>query len=138
MRVFVQLKTSQGEVTSSRPEPAPIGPYTAVVRAGDLLFCSGQLGLCDGNLVGGGVQSELIQAFSNLESALATMEATLEDVVKTTVFLTDIGDFELMNQTYLSCFGSHRPARSAFAVDKLPRGATIEIEAIAFSPEERR
>jgi len=123
-------------VTFSRPEPAPIGPYSPVVRAGDLLFCSGQLGLSDGTLVSGGVQGELIQAFSNLESVLISKGATLSDVVKTTVFLIDIGDFELMNETYLSCFGDHRPARSAFAVDKLPRGASVEIEAIAFSLQE--
>ncbi len=123
-------------MTSSRPEPAPIGPYSPVVRAGDLLFCSGQLGLRDGNLVEGGVHDELVQAFANLESVLASMGAELSDVVKTTVFLVDIGDFESMNETYLSCFGGHRPARSAFAVDRLPRGASVEIEAIAFSPLE--
>ena len=123
-------------MTSSRPEPAPIGPYSPVVRAGDLLFCSGQLGLRDGALVVGGVQDELVQAFANLESVLASMGAVLSDVVKTTVFLVDIDDFELVNETYLSCFGDHRPARSALAVDKLPRGASVELEAIAFSPLE--
>ncbi|HUY07245.1 MAG TPA: Rid family hydrolase [Acidimicrobiales bacterium] len=125
-------------MTSSHSESAPIGPYAPVVRAGDLLFCSGQLGLRDGVLVGGGVQSELIQAFSNLESVLASMGATLADVVKTTVFLVDIGNFELMNETYLSCIGDQRPARSVLSVDRLPRAASVEIEAIAFSPRESR
>ncbi len=125
-------------MTSSRPGPTPIGPYAPVVRAGDLLFCSGQLGLRDGVLVGGGVHDELVQAFSNLESVLGSMGATLDDVVKTTVFLVDIGDFELMNETYLSCVGDHRPARSAIAVDGLPRGASVELEAVAYVPLERR
>lgn len=85
-------------------------------------------------MVAGGIQAELVQAISNLESVLATEGATLADVVKTTVFLVDIDDFESMNESYLSCFGEHRPARSAFAVDRLPRSAAVEIEAIAFSP----
>jgi 2-iminobutanoate/2-iminopropanoate deaminase len=101
------------------------------VRAGDLLFVSGQLGLVDGQLVVGGVREQLSVAIANLRSVLASVEATLEDVVKCTVFLVEMGDFEAMNETYLAAFGSHRPARSAVAVAALPRGAQVEIEAIA-------
>lgn len=111
--------------------PAPIGPYTPVVRAGDLLFVSGQLGLVDGSIVPGGVGPQVTAVVANLAAVLASAGATLDQVVKTTVFLTDMADFEEMNAAYLAAFGSHRPARSAVAVVALPRGAQVEIEAIA-------
>jgi 2-iminobutanoate/2-iminopropanoate deaminase len=118
-------------MTEQPAAPAPIGPYSPVVRAGDLLFVSGQLGLVDGQLVAGGVREQLGAAIANLRSVLATVDASLAHVVKCTVFLVDMGDFEAMNETYLAAFGSHRPARSAVAVAALPRGAQVEIEAIA-------
>ena len=113
------------------PAARPIGPYSPVVRAGGLLFVSGQLGLVDGELVAGGVREQLAAALANLLSVLATAGATLRDVVKCTVFLVDMADFEAMNEVYLAAFGDHRPARSAVAVAALPRGASVEIEAIA-------
>ena len=106
-----------------------------IARAGDLLVCSGQLGLRDGEIVEGGVERELEQAFVNLSEALALEGADLGDVIKTTVFLTDITDFEAMNATYMSCFGNHRPTRSAFAVSALPRNGRVEIEAWAYLPK---
>jgi 2-iminobutanoate/2-iminopropanoate deaminase len=118
-------------MSSSEPGPAPIGPYTPVVRAGDLLFVSGQLGTVDGELVAGGVGPQVTAAFANLALVLASVGTTLDRVVKTTVFLTDMGDFEEMNAAYLTGFGAHRPARSAVAVVALPRGARVEIEAVA-------
>jgi 2-iminobutanoate/2-iminopropanoate deaminase len=119
-------------MTSPEPAvPAPIGPYTPVVRAGDLLFVSGQLGTVDGELVAGGVGPQVTAALANLAAVLGSAGATLELVVKATVFLTDMADFDEMNAAYLAGFGTHRPARSAVAVVALPRGARVEIEAVA-------
>jgi 2-iminobutanoate/2-iminopropanoate deaminase len=116
--------------------PTPIGPYAPLIRAGDWLVCSGQLGLQGGEIVPGGVAEELRCAITNLEAILAPEGATLNDVVKTTVFLIDIADFDLMNKTYVAAFADHRPTRSAFAVSALPRGAQVEIEAWAYLPAE--
>jgi 2-iminobutanoate/2-iminopropanoate deaminase len=112
--------------------PTPIGPYTPVMRAGDLLFVSGQLGTVDGELVAGGVDAQLVAALANLRSVLASAGARLDQVVKTTVFLVDMADFGVMNDAYMVGFGAHRPARSAVAVAALPRGALVEIEAVAY------
>jgi 2-iminobutanoate/2-iminopropanoate deaminase len=119
--------------TPGTPPPVAAGPYRPVVRAGDWIVCSGQLGARAGELVDG-VGAQLRQAVANLESVLASEGASLADVVKTTVFLTDMADFDEMNGIYLDCFAEPRPARSAIAVVALPRGARIEIEAWAFQP----
>lgn len=112
--------------------PGPVGPYTPVVRAGDWLVCSGQLPLKDGQLMSATVGELTGQCVSNLKALLEGHGAHLDDVVKTTVFLTDMDDFAEMNEAYVEAFGSHRPARSAVAVKALPLGARIEIEAWAF------
>jgi len=112
---------------------APIGPYTPVVRAGDFLICSGQLGLADGVLVDG-VAAQVQQAIRNVAALLEPEGAGLENVVKTLVLLADIGDFATMNEAYIESFGDHRPARSAFAVAALPAGGLVEIEAWAYFP----
>ena len=109
----------------------PVGPYTPIVRGGDLLFTAGQVGIADGAIVDGGLEAELRQVFVNLRSVLSSAGASLGDVVKTTVFLADMGDYAAMNEIYMEEFGDHRPARSAVAVKALPLGAMIEIEAIA-------
>ena len=109
----------------------PVGPYTPIVRGGDLLFTAGQVGIADGAIVEGGLEAELRQVFVNLRSMLSSANASLADVVKTTVFLVDMDDYATMNEIYMEEFGDHRPARSAVAVAKLPLGAQIEIEAIA-------
>lgn len=110
--------------------PAP--PYTPLVRAGEWLVVSGQLGVRDGALVNGGTTAELVQAIANLEALLAAEGATLADVVKTTVFLRHLGaDYDAMNVAYAEAFGDHRPARSAIGVAELPRGALVEVEAWA-------
>jgi 2-iminobutanoate/2-iminopropanoate deaminase len=111
----------------------PIGPYSPVVRAGPWLICSGQLALVDGSLVDGGVTAQVTQALKNVASLLESEGSGLLDVVKTTVFLTDMADFSVMNDAYMAAFGDHRPARSAFAVAGLPLGALVEIEAWAFT-----
>ena len=108
----------------------PVGPYTPIVLGGDLLFTAGQVGIADGAIVEGGLAAELRQVFVNLRSVLSSADASLNDVVKTTVFLTDMGDYAAMNEIYMEEFGDHRTARSAVAVKELPLGAKIEIEAI--------
>ena len=105
----------------------PIGPYSPVVRAGDWLVCSGQLGLVEGRLVEG-VDAQTTQALANAGALLAGQGASLSDVVKTLVFLLDMGDFPIMNEAYAAAFGDHRPARSTVAVAGLPMGALVEIE----------
>ena len=108
----------------------PVGPYTPIVRSGDTLYLSGQLGLVDGALVDG-LDAQVRQALANMAGLLEGEGATLNNVVKTTVFMTSIDDYADMNVAYTESFGDHRPARSAFAVSALPLGAIVEIEAIA-------
>ena len=110
----------------------PVGPYTPIVEAGPWLVCSGQIGLADGALVAGGLEPELRQAMANLAGLLQSKGSSLDAVAKTTVFLTDMGDYGDMNRIYVECFGDHRPARSAVAVAALPLGARVEIEAWAY------
>ncbi len=129
MRLVVQLSAS--------PEAAPGPPrrfYRPVVRAGDWLICSGQLGTVGGVLVGGGVADQLTQALANLAALLESEGSSLDAVAKTTVFLVDMGDYAAMNEAYASAFGDHLPARSAVAVTALPMGAAVEIEAWAYQP----
>ncbi|WP_420451625.1 RidA family protein [Ilumatobacter sp.] len=109
----------------------PLGPYTPVVRSGDLVFVSGQGGLLDGSVVDGGVAAETAQAMTNLRDLLAEVGASLDDVVKTTCFLTDMENYAKFNREYSAAFGDHRPARSCVAVRSLPAGFLVEIEAIA-------
>jgi 2-iminobutanoate/2-iminopropanoate deaminase len=113
--------------------PKPVGAYTPVVRAGDWLIVSGQVGMGpNGQMVSGGTAGELRQAITNLGAQLATEGARLDQVVKTTVFLRHMSDYNRMNEVYIECFGDHRPARSAVGVAELPIGALVEIEAWAF------
>jgi 2-iminobutanoate/2-iminopropanoate deaminase len=116
--------------------PKPVGPYTPMVRAGDWLVCSGQLGLSNGQLVDG-ITAQVTQALANVGTLLQTEGASLGEVVKATVFLADIADYAAMNEAYVAAFGDHRPARSAFAVAALPLGAAVEIEVWAFTNQGR-
>jgi 2-iminobutanoate/2-iminopropanoate deaminase len=115
----------------------PLGPYTPVVRAGDLLFVSGQIGARDGQLHGDTVD-QLDQAVANLSALLEEHGASLADVVKTTVFLRHMSDFPRMNKAYMAAFGDHRPARSTIGVAELPLNALVEVEAVAHKPLENR
>ena len=124
---------SVGVASAGMSTPAkPVGPYTPIVRAGDWLVVSGQVGIADGQIVTGGTGAELRQAIANLEAQLATEDAGLGDVVKTTVFLRHMSDYPVMNEMYIDCFGDHRPARSAIGVAELPLGALVEVEAWAY------
>ncbi|MEM9034656.1 MAG: RidA family protein [Actinomycetota bacterium] len=108
-----------------------VGPYTPIVRAGEWLVASGQIALRDGALIDGDVGEQATQALANLEGLLEGEGASLDDVVKTIVFLVDMDDYVAMNEAYVAAFGDHRPARSAIAVQALPLGAQVEIEAWA-------
>ncbi|MGH9276824.1 MAG: RidA family protein [Acidimicrobiales bacterium] len=110
----------------------PVGPYTPVVRAGDWLVVSGQVGLVDGSLIDGGVVAETRQALANMRSLLEAEGASLHDVVKTTVFMRHISDYPIVNDAYGEIFGEHRPARATVAVAGLPLGALVEIEGWAW------
>ena len=113
--------------------PAAIGPYSQAVQAGGLLFCSGQIPLdpATGEIVAGDVAAQARQVMSNIAAMLTAAGVTFDDVVKTTIYLTDMADFSVVNEIYGSCFPGHKPARSTVAVKSLPRGALLEIEIIA-------
>ena len=113
--------------------PKAIGPYSQGVIANGLLFTAGQIALdpATGSIVEGDVRVQTRRVLANLEAILAAAGATWNDVVKTTVFLQDMGDFAKVNEIYAEAFGSARPARSTVQVSALPRGVLVEIDAIA-------
>jgi 2-iminobutanoate/2-iminopropanoate deaminase len=112
--------------------PQAIGPYSQAVVIDKWLFSSGQIPLtASGELVGGDIEAQTGQVFDNLVAVLAAAGASLNDVVKTTVFVQDLNDFARLNQVYERRFGSHKPARSTLQVARLPRDAKVEIEVIA-------
>ena len=112
--------------------PAAIGPYSQAVISGGLLFTSGQLPIdpATGKIPEGGIEDKAHIVFKNLEAIAAAAGATLENAVKTTVFLADIADFQAVNQVYAQYFKEPYPARSAFQVAALPLAAEIEVEAV--------
>jgi 2-iminobutanoate/2-iminopropanoate deaminase len=115
--------------------PAPVGPYSQAIAAGGLVFCAGQLGLdpVTGELPGG-VEAQAERALQNLAAVLDAAGCTWGDVVKTTIFLADIGDFAAVNAIYGRFVADPPPARSTFAVGSLPKGGLVEVEAIAVRP----
>lgn len=120
---------------STEAAPAAIGPYAQAIRLGDLLFTSGQIPLTVGGDMPAGVEAQTDQVFDNLDAVLGAAGAKLSDVVKATVFVTDLGDFAKLNAIYARRFGDHKPARSTVQVAALPRGASVEIEVVARLPE---
>ena len=121
------------KVIATKNAPAAIGPYRQAVQVGNMLFASGQLGIdpATGNFVEGAVKEQTAQAFKNVKAILAEAGLDISDVVKTTVFLADMGDFGAMNEVYASQFEGAFPARSAVAVKTLPKNGLVEIEVIA-------
>ncbi|MBN2358419.1 MAG: RidA family protein [Deltaproteobacteria bacterium] len=113
--------------------PRAIGPYAQAIAAGNLVFCSGQIPLDpgSGDLITGSIEIETKRVVDNLEAVLAAAGCRLADVVKTTIFLTDMGHFADVNRIYGERFGAAPPARSTIQVAALPKGARVEIEAIA-------
>ena len=120
------------KVIATKNAPAAIGPYSQAVQVGNMLFASGQLGIdpATGLFVEGSVKEQTAQAFKNVHAILAEAGYSINDVVKTTVFLADMGDFAAFNEVYGKFFTS-KPARSCVAVRELPKGVLCEIEAIA-------
>lgn len=110
----------------------PVGPYTPVLRAGEWVVVSGQIGAVEGKLVDGGMEGQLRQLLTNLKGLLESQGAAITDVIKCTVFLRHMSDFAPMNEIYMAFFGDHRPTRSAIGVAELPLGALVEVEAWAY------
>ena len=115
--------------------PAAIGPYAQAVAVGDLIFLSGQIPLDPerGRIVEGSIEDETRQVLKNLAAVLAAESLTMDAIVKTTVYLTDLADFPRVNQTYAEFFTEPFPARATVQVSALPRGAKVEIDAIAIA-----
>lgn len=128
-------------MTAPHPLPTPnappvAGPYSAAVQAGDWLVLAGQVPLdpATGKLVEGDATAQCRQVLANITAVLGDCNATLADVAKTTVFVTDLADFAAMNAVYAEAFGNHKPARSTVQVAALPLGAKVEIETWVFRP----
>lgn len=113
--------------------PAAVGPYSQAIDCGDLVFCSGQIPLvpATGEVVEGGIEAQTRQIFANIQAVLAEAGLTLANVVKTTVFMTDLGQFGVFNGIYGEYFPENPPARSCVEISKLPKGVSVEIEVIA-------
>jgi 2-iminobutanoate/2-iminopropanoate deaminase len=123
-------------VISTAEAPTAVGPYSHAIAAGPFLFCSGQIPLepGTGTLIEGDVSSQTGRILQNLAAVLRAHGLGMEHVVKTTVFMTDLANFGEMNSAYAKYFPSDPPARSTIQVAALPKGANVEIEAIAFKP----
>ena len=119
---------------STEEAPQAIGPYSQAVVAHGMIYTSGQIALMpDGSMETRGIEEQTKQVLKNLYYVLKEAEATLNDVVKTTIFLADMNDFEKVNAIYEHYFGDHKPARSTVAVKTLPKNALVEIECIAIA-----
>ncbi len=121
------------DTIATNDAPKAIGPYSQAVRAGNLLFLSGQIPLdpAAGELVQGDFAVQARRVLENLKAVLAEAGATFANVTRATVYLTDLGNFQTLNGIYAEYFGDHKPARSTVGVASLPRGAAVEIDFIA-------
>lgn len=118
---------------STKNAPGAVGPYSQAVKTGNMIFTSGQLHINpeNGELIKGDIQEQTKQCLENVKAILTEGGASLEDVVKVTIFMTDISKFSLVNAVYGEYFSNHKPARSCVGVKELPLGGEIEIEAVA-------
>jgi 2-iminobutanoate/2-iminopropanoate deaminase len=125
------------KIISTSEAPAAIGPYSQAVRSGNFLFCSGQIPLdpTSGQIVSGDIATQTRRVLDNIRAVLKAEGLTFENIVKTTIFLTDLGDFQTVNEIYGSYFKQQPPARSTVQVSALPKGAKVEIEVIAVADE---
>ncbi|MDX1615640.1 MAG: RidA family protein [Candidatus Promineifilaceae bacterium] len=122
----------QPEIVSTSAAPAAVGPYSQAVRVGQFIYTSGQIGMrLDSGGLDGDIVAQTTQALANLQAVLAAAGSSLNQVVKTTVFLQDMDHFTAMNEVYSRHFGDRPPARSTVQVARLPLGALVEIEAVA-------
>ncbi len=126
----------QSRAVHTDDAPAAIGPYVQAVASGDLVFCSGQVGIDPGTgkLVSGGVEAQAERSLANLMAVLAAGGCGPGDVLKTTVYLRTMNDFAAVNSIYAATFGAHKPARATVAVADLPLGALVEVDAVARVP----
>jgi len=123
----------ESKTVSTTNAPQAIGPYSQAIRIGDFVFCAGQAGLepATGNLVKGGIEAETRRVLQNLAAVLDAANSSMDRVVKTTVFLTNMDEFQKMNAVYAEFFPLNPPARSTVQVSRLPKDACVEIEVIA-------
>jgi 2-iminobutanoate/2-iminopropanoate deaminase len=128
------------KIVSTNEAPAAIGPYSQAVRTGSFLFCSGQIPLDpkSGQIVPGDIAAQTRRVLDNIAAVLRAEGLTFDNVVKTTIFLTNLGDFQKVNEIYGSYFEQNPPARSTVQVAALPKGANVEIEVIAVANETER
>jgi 2-iminobutanoate/2-iminopropanoate deaminase len=128
------------KIISTNEAPAAVGPYSQAVRAGSMVFCAGQIPLDpkSGQIVSQDVAEQTRRVLDNLTAVLKSARLTLSDVVKTTVFVTDLADFQTVNEIYAKYFSAQPPARSTVQVAALPKAARVEIEAIAVADEQVR
>lgn len=135
---FVFADAGEGlKVIFSEKAPAPIGPYSQAIKSGGQIFLSGQIGLqpATAKLISGGIKEETLQALKNLDEVLKAAGCSLADVVKCTVYLSNMNDFAAFNEVYSQYFSSWKPARETVGVAALPGGACIEISAVARIPK---
>ena len=125
------------KIISTSEAPAAIGPYSQAIRCGSLLFCSGQIPLDpkSGQIVTGDIAAQTRRVLDNIKAVLKAEDMTFDHVVKTTIFLTNLGDFQAVNEIYGSYFKQDPPARSTVQVAALPKGANVEVEVIAMADE---
>ena len=118
---------------STEKAPAAIGPYSQAIQVGNLVYTSGQIPIdpATGMIVKGGIKEQTLQSLTNVKAILEEVGLTMSNVLKTTVFMADMGDFADMNSVYAEFFTEPYPARSAVAVKTLPKGALVEIEVVA-------
>lgn len=123
------------ELVQTEGAPRAIGPYSQAIKAGGLIFTSGQIAIdpATGQMIEGGIREQTERALENIKAILEAAGSSLDRVLKTTVYLADMGDFQQMNEVYQRYFGSDPPARSTVQVARLPRDARVEIEAIALA-----
>lgn len=123
------------EIVSTENAPGAIGPYSQAIKTSGMIFCSGQIPIdtATGEFVEGGVAEQTEQVLKNLSAVLEAAGASLDDVVKTTVFLADMNDFAAMNEVYARYFSDNKPARATVQAARLPRDARVEIDCIAVS-----
>ncbi len=127
---------TQKSIINTPAAPAAIGPYSQAVRLGQMVFCSGQIPLdpVTMSIVEGGIEAQAVQVMENMKAVAEEAGGSLQDVVKLTIFLTDLADFAIVNHTMTRYFSAPYPARSTVQVAALPKGAAIEIEAILALP----
>jgi 2-iminobutanoate/2-iminopropanoate deaminase len=125
------------KIVSTKNAPAAVGPYSQAIRSGSLLFCAGQIPLDpqSGQIVTGDIAAQTKRVMENVSAVLRAAQMNFGHVVKTTIFLTSMGDFQTVNEIYASYFRENPPARSTVAVSALPKGAKVEIEVIAMASE---